>query len=181
MHADGRSVVLEVVSVDEDSELSSVRIGLDIGVDMIMGGTRPDGVLPLLAGRPVRYFPFPGRVVGHPSVLTGSIDEIVTSAVELTARPGIHGLDLLAYRHSGDIPTLMRRVVDASRGPVVVAGSIDSPERLRAACDAGAWAFTIGSSIFDGSFAPGASIPDAVRAAITMAAAAGQDTHGARA
>jgi hypothetical protein len=172
IHGDGRSAVLEVVSVDRDSELTSVEVGLEIGVDMIMGGTRPDHVLPVLAGCDVRYFPFPGRILGHPSVLTGSIDEIVTSAADLTARRGVHGLDLLAYRHDGDIATLMRRVVEASAGPVVVAGSIDSADRIQAVTDAGAWAFTIGSSVFDGSFAPGASIPGAVRAAVEAASRA---------
>lgn len=169
IHADGRSAVLEVVSVDEGSEHASVRAGLEIGVDLIMGGTRPDAVLPVLAGNPVRYFPFPGRVAGHPSVLAGSIDEIVQSAASISARSGVHGLDLLAYRFHGDVPELIRRVVNVARGPVVVAGSIDSAERIAAVADAGAWAFTIGSSIFDGTFAPGATVPEAIRIALALA------------
>jgi putative N-acetylmannosamine-6-phosphate epimerase len=36
----------------------------------------------------------------------------------------------------------------------VVAGSIDTPGRIRALAEAGANAFTIGSAAFDGSFSP---------------------------
>ncbi len=71
LHADGRTVVLEIVSTDAAAELSSVRAGIEIGADVIMGGTNPDAALPLLAGTAVRYFPFPGRVVDHPSISRG--------------------------------------------------------------------------------------------------------------
>jgi transposase-like protein len=33
-----------------------------------MGGTHPHIVLPILAGTGIRYYPFPGEVVGHPRV-----------------------------------------------------------------------------------------------------------------
>lgn len=169
IHADGRRAVLEVVSIDEASELGSVRAGLDIGVDLIMGGTRPSLVVPLVAERAVRYFPFPGEIVGHPSVLRGSIDQIVKSAADFSALSGVDGLDLLAYRFDGDVPDLVRRVVQASSGPVVAAGSIDSAERIAVVTAAGAWGFTIGSSVFDGSFAPGASLIEAIDLALAIA------------
>jgi 4-hydroxythreonine-4-phosphate dehydrogenase len=170
IHADGRSAVLEVVSVDEGSEVASVEAGLEIGVDLIMGGTRPDSVLPILAGHTVRYFPFPGQVIGHPSVLTGTTEGIVASAAAMSARTGVHGLDLLAYRFQGDVPDLIRRVIAVATGPVVAAGSIDSVERIAAVADAGAWAFTIGSSIFDGTLAPGSTVPEAIRMALSLSA-----------
>ena len=49
-------------------------------------------------------------------------------------------------------PELARRVVDAVDVPVIAAGSIDGPERVQAMRQAGVWAFTIGSAIFDGRF-----------------------------
>lgn len=152
IRADGRTAVLEVVSVDRDSELRSVAAGLEMGVDLLMGGTHPEDVLPLLSGSSVRYFPFPGRVIGHPSVLMGSVEEIAQSAQDLTARPGVDGLDLLAYRHDGDVPDLIVQVVAAATGPVVVAGSIDSAERIHAVSRAGAWGFTVGGAVFDRAF-----------------------------
>jgi len=156
----GFETFLEVVSTTRESEINSVHAALEAGVDWIMGGTQPDAVLPLLEGSAVKYCPFPGRVVGHPSILEGTIEGIAESARELTARDGVFGLDLLAYRHqSANIEELTRAVVAASAGPVVAAGSVVRDEQIAMLADAGAWGFTIGSAIFDGLF-PGA--PDVV-------------------
>jgi len=152
IHADDRKVALEVVSLDEASEVRSAEAALEIGVDLLMGGVHPEAVLPLVEPTNVLYFPFPGRVVDHPSILEGSIDEIVASARQLTSQRGVHGLDLLAYRFAGDVPRLMDAVVAASFGPVVVAGSVDSYSRIRAVQRSGAWAFTVGSAVFDHTF-----------------------------
>lgn len=170
IRCDGRNVVLEVVSLSTEDELRSVRVGLELGVDLIMGGTHPGAVLPLLEGSPVRYLPFPGTVIDHPSVLTGSIDEIAEHARRLTSLPGVHGLDLLAYRHAGDVPALMAAVVAASRGPVVVAGSIDSDERIEAVRASGAWGFTVGGAVFDRCWLPGGSCAEQVRHILERAA-----------
>ena len=169
IHDDGRTVVLEVVSLSTEDELRSVRVGLDLGVDVIMGGTHPDAVLPLLASSPIRYLPFPGTVIDHPSVLTGSITEIAEHAHELTSMPGVHGLDLLAYRHAGDVPALMAAVVASSEGPVVVAGSIDSDDRIDAVRASGAWAFTVGGAVFDQCFVAGGSYAEQVRHVLARA------------
>ena len=156
MHEDARMVFLEVVSTSPEDELRSIEAGLDLGVDVIMGGTNHEAALALLGESGVRYFPFPGTVVGHPSELRGSIDAIAAQAAELTSQPAVGGLDLLAYRHRTVDPVdLTREVVTASKGPVVVAGSIDRAERIQAVAGAGAWAFTIGGAIFDGLL-PGA-------------------------
>jgi hypothetical protein len=169
IRADDRNVVLEVVSLSVDDEVRSVRAGLELGVDIIMGGTHPDAVLPLLAGSAVRYMPFPGVVVGHPSVLTGPLEDITDHARSLTAMPGVFGLDLLAYRHAGDVPALMSAVVAASAGPVVIAGSIDSDSRIDAVRASGAWAFTVGGAVFDRCWVPGGSYADQVRAILARA------------
>jgi hypothetical protein len=179
MRADGREVFLEVVSERADDELRSVEAALDIGVDWLMGGTHADEALSILdrvgppgtSGRP-RYCPFPGRVVDHPSILEGSIEEICESARSLTARPGVDGLDLLAYRWQGDVPRLVRAVVDSASGPVVAAGSVDSAERIEALARAGAWAFTIGGAIFDRRLPAGDTIREQVECALAMSAAA---------
>jgi len=182
MRADGREVFLEVVSERAEDEKRSVEAALEIGVDWLLGGTHPDTALAILdevgppgtAGRP-RYCPFPGRIVGHPSVLEGTIEEIATSARDLTARPGIDGLDLLAYRWAGDVPALVRAVVDAASGPVIAAGSVDSFERIRALTAAGAWAFTIGGAIFDGKLPAGPSIREQVDCALELTRGAARE------
>lgn len=165
--AGGATSYLEVVSLDRDSEIASAKAALDIGVDVLLGGTRAEDVLPVIAGSPIEYYPFPGRIVGHPSVLEGSIEEIVASAKALTARDGVHGLDLLAYRSKGDIPALMRAVCAAVPKPVFIAGSIDTPERIAIVKESGAAGFTIGTAALDGKYpAGGKSVPDQLSAII---------------
>ena len=149
IRADGREVMLEVVSEDPADELRSIGAALEIGVDWLLGGTHPDEALEIIAGTPVRYCPFPGRVIGHPSQLRGTIDEIAADAAALTARPGVHGLDLLAYRYDGDVEALTAAVNARASGPVIAAGSVDSLERIAALARIGVWGFTIGGAIFD--------------------------------
>ncbi|ULR44832.1 4-hydroxythreonine-4-phosphate dehydrogenase [Rhizobium sp. K102] len=150
--AAGATLYLEVVSLDEESERRSAQAAVDLGVDILMGGTRPNVVLPVIAGKNIRYYPFPGKIVGHPSKLEGTIETIVDSGRQLTAIEGVSGLDLLAYRFDGDVEALITRVCEAIGKPVVVAGSIDSPQRMAAVVRSGAAGFTIGTAAFNGSF-----------------------------
>lgn len=148
----GASTYLEVVSLDRDSEIASVKAAIDLGVDYLLGGTHPEDVLPLLEGTPIRYYPFPGRIVGHPSILEGSQAEIVKSAVALASHPGVAGLDLLAYRSAGNVPSLIDAVCRAVPKPVIVAGSVDRPDQINNIRNSGAAGFTVGTSALDGRF-----------------------------
>ena len=171
IRAGGARTYLEVVSLDRESEMRSARAAIEIGVDCLMGGTHVDDVLPLLERSGMRYFPFPGRVVGHPSVLEGSAAGIVASAVALASRPGVSGLDLLAYRAGLDVPALMTSVCRAVAKPVIVAGSINSAERIAAVREAGAAGFTIGTSALDGTFpAEGGRLDQQLRAIVAATA-----------
>lgn len=50
IRAAGATLYLEVVSLDAQSEEVSARAAAEPGVDVLMGGTRPEVVLPILAG-----------------------------------------------------------------------------------------------------------------------------------
>jgi len=153
-HDAGMEVMLEVVSVTREDERRSLRAAGEIGVDWVLGGTHASDGVAILDG--VKYCPFPGTIEGHPSVLKGSIAQIADDAARLTALDGVHGLDLLAYRHEHEDPiALTRAVVEAAGGPVIAAGSVVSFEQIAALEAAGAWGFTIGSAIFAGQL-PGA-------------------------
>lgn len=169
--AGGRSY-LEVVSLDEDSELASARAAVDLDVDCLLGGTRAAAVTDVTRDHPLRYYPFPGRITGHPSVLEGPAADIAASARALTDLEHVHGLDLLAYRFAGDVPDLMRQVARTVAKPVIVAGSIDSDARIQAVAEAGAAGFTVGTAAFAGAFRPGASFVDQVRAILAETARA---------
>jgi hypothetical protein len=177
-HDAGFEVMLEVVSTSKEAEMSSLRSAAEAGFDWVLGGTHgaetagmlPDGV---------KYCPFPGRVVDHPSVLLGTIDEIAADAERLTALDHVSGLDLLAYRHAtADTLELIRKVTAASSGPVIVAGSIASVERAVAVSEAGAWGYTIGSAIFDGLLPGAPSIADQVRRVLEETASAAEAAQG---
>ena len=170
--AGGATSYLEVVSLDRESEIVSAKAAAEIGVDVLLGGTRVDDVLPIIKGTGIQYFPFAGRIAGHPSVLEGSIEEIVESAKAITAKDGVHGLDLLAYRSAENVPELMKAVCAAVSKPVFMAGSIDTPERIAVVQNAGAAGFTIGTAALDGKYpANGKDVPSQLTAIIRDVAA----------
>lgn len=172
--AGGRSY-LEVVSLDAESELASAEAAVRLDVDCLLGGTRAAEVVEIIGANPIRYFPFPGRVIGHPSVLEGSVEEIADSAHSLAALEGVHGLDLLAYRFQGDVPALMKAVCRTSAKPVVMAGSIDREARVTAAAMAGAAGFTVGTAALAGDFpAEGDGLTAQVRSVLAITTRAAQ-------
>lgn len=175
-HEQELEVMLEVVSTSVEDERRSLEAATEIGVDWVLGGTNPDLGTEILAGADVRYCPFPGTVVGHPSVLEGTIEEIADDARRLTATPGINGVDLLAYRHpSADIDALTRAVVAASEGPVIAAGSVVGFDQIELLARAGAWGFTIGSAIFEGKLPGGPDVAAQVQAVLDASAASGSE------
>jgi hypothetical protein len=173
-HSVGFETMLEVVSVSAEDEIRSVEAAVAVGVDWVLGGTHPEAALLVLAGTGITYCPFPGRIVGHPSVLEGTVDEIADSAARLTAVPGVHGVDLLAYRHAtADIAELTKSVVAASAGPVIAAGSVTCAEQIDLLAHAGAWGFTIGGAIFEGKLPGAPDVAAQVREVLAVAGRAG--------
>jgi methylglyoxal synthase len=149
--AGGRSY-LEVVSLDAEKELASAKAAVSLDVDCLLGGTRAEAVSEVIRDHPIRYYPFAGRITGHPSILEGTEDEVVDSAKRLADLEYVHGLDLLAYRYLGDVPHLMERVCASTPKPVIMAGSIDREERVVAAAAAGAAGYTVGTAALEGAF-----------------------------
>jgi hypothetical protein len=173
IRAGGARVFFELVSLDPESEIRSARGAADFRVDWLLGGVGASEVAPIAKAAGIAYAPFPGSVRGHPSVLEGSVDKIVASAEALCALEGVCGLDLLAFRHDDPV-ALMQAVARSVDIPVIVAGSIDSPARIRAALASGAAGFTVGSSAISGEFpAPARDFASQIRA-IQAAARAGQ-------
>jgi len=151
MKAAGKTTCLEVVSLSKAEGLAGARLAVEAGFDILMGTVFFNSINQYLQDQRIRYYPFPGHVHGHPSILDGSLEAIVQHARDLQAK-GVAGLDLLTYRYTGDAPALLRAVVQATTIPVVSAGSIDSLERIAEVQEAGAWAFTIGSAFFERRF-----------------------------
>jgi hypothetical protein len=156
MKTAGKTTYLEVVSLSEEEGFRGARIAVEAGFDVLMGTVFFDSILEYLKGKPIKYYPFPGHIYGHPSILDGTIDEIVAHARFLESK-GVQGMDLLSYRYVGNASLLLRGVVQATNVPIVSAGSIESYKRLAEVWQAGAWGFTIGSALFDKKFVPDGS------------------------
>jgi hypothetical protein len=170
-HDQGLEVMLEVVSTSAADERRSLEAAVEIGVDWVLGGTNPEMGTEILAGSKAKYCPFPGTVVGHPSVLEGKIEEIAADTARLTSTPGIDGVDLLAYRHAtANIQALVEAVVGASEGPVIAAGSVVDFDQVRMLAAAGVWGFTIGSAIFENKLPGGPGVAGQVRAVLDASA-----------
>lgn len=169
--AAGMTVYLECVSTTLEDETATMHAAVAAGVDWVLGGTFVEESAAVLAGSGIHFAPFPGEIVGHPSELRGSIDDIAAHAARQTAIEGVRGVDILAYRHrTADIPTLIESVVAASDGPVIVAGSVTTQEQIAVIDRAGAWGFTIGGAIFDGALPGPKDVRSQVATALSYAA-----------
>jgi hypothetical protein len=155
----GKTTYLEVVSLSEEEGLRGAKIAVEAGFDILMGTVFFDSILEYLKDKPIKYYPFPGHIFGHPSIMDGAIEEVVAHTRFLEVK-GVPGMDLLSYRYIGDAPRLLTEVVKATNVPIVSAGSIDSYKRIAEVWQAGAWGFTIGSALFDKKFVPNGSFKE---------------------
>lgn len=155
--ANGHTSYLEVVSETSEATLESARVAAEIGPDYLIGGTLIEPVQGIIAGSAVGFCPYVGKIIDHPCLLRGTIEEIAEDARRAEAL-GVDGINLLAYRYDGDVDHLVEAVVAATSLPVIAAGSVDSAERIRALAEGGVWAFTIGTAALDGKLVPGAPL-----------------------
>lgn len=151
MKSCGKTTALEVVAYTPAECLKGAQMAVDCGCDILMGTMYSDAISELCQQHHIRYMPFVGKITGRPSVLDGSIDEIINEAKTLQKK-GVYGIDLLGYRFAGNATELNRRLVAALDCPVCLAGSINSIQRLDEVKMAAPWAFTIGSAFFEGKF-----------------------------
>jgi len=141
----------------------AARLAVECKFDYLMGTLFYPAVFEFLKGQPIKYAPFCGRVSGHPSILEGSIDEIIAEGRTLEVA-GVDTFDLLAYRHVDDPEAMATAFIRAVKIPVILAGSVDSFARIERVKAMGAWGFTIGGAFFDKKFVPNGSFRDQIAA-----------------
>jgi len=147
----GKSTVLEVVSYTEEKCMQGAKMALECGCDILMGTLFFDSVNEFCKTNRLKYMPFIGKTTCRPSVLEGTVPEMINEANALLEK-GVCGFDLLGYRYTGNAAVLIRKFVSQINAPTCIAGDIDSFERLNEVKSCGAWAFTVGSAFFDGKF-----------------------------
>jgi hypothetical protein len=147
---------LEVVGTTRDACVESARVARELGIDRLLGGTLVAEVLDILKGSAVEYFPFPGQPFDHPTKLRGSTADIARDCRRYREL-GAAGVDLLAYRATDADPIELVRAARAALdgGVLLVAGGVATAAQVSALAAAGADAFTVGSAVFAGTFAPG--------------------------
>ncbi len=157
--ASGAQSYMEIVATTPETALRGAALAASIGVDHLLGATHVAEILDLLRGTLTKFYPFPGTPIGHPTKLGGDAAQIATHTKTYLAQ-GCAGVDLLAYRAiEADPLDLVRAARQAcgTEGRLICAGGVDNPARIAALAQAGADAFTIGSAVFDNSFASGVS------------------------
>ena len=150
----GKQTALEVVAYDEEHCLEGARLAAECGVDHLMGTMYYDSVAEVCKRNGMEYLPYVGEITGRPSVLGGSADSMIAEARTLLEK-GADGFDLLGYRYTGDAGELISRFVKETGAKTVIAGSVDSFEKLDAVKAVSAWAFTIGSAFVEERFGKG--------------------------
>ncbi len=161
MRSCGKKTILEVVCYDEESSTKGAELAFECGCDYLMGTVFSESVNEYCKNHGLKYLPFVGNVSERPSVLEGNIDELINEARKYIKK-GAYGIDLLAYRYTGDPSELIRRMVNELDAPVCVAGSVDDYSRLDEIKRISPWGFTIGSAFFDRKF--GENIPEQIDA-----------------
>jgi hypothetical protein len=153
MKKTGKKTYLEVVTYSERNCMDGAKLAVDMGFDYLMGTIYYKSVFEFLSNQNIRYLPFCGNIHGNPSILEGSVEEIITDARSLLDK-GVFGIDLLAFRHTSGTE-LAETYCQAIPEPVVIAGSINSLDRLNFIHSINPWGFTMGSALFEKKFAIG--------------------------
>jgi indole-3-glycerol phosphate synthase len=167
---EGMKSFIEVVTYDENEHFRGVNTALEIGADYLIGGM-PQHTLKTLdylkeKQSKIKFFPYIGKVVGHPCIIEGSIQEILENGKE-TEQLKADGINLLSYRYTGNQEKLLEAVLQELNIPLIVAGNVDSYERITYLKDKGVWAFTIGGAVLEKKFVAGGTEKEQVEAVLS--------------
>ena len=151
MKSCGKTTFLEVVAYSEKECMDGAKKAVECNCDFLLGTTFSDSINEFCRLNHIKYMPFVGKITGRPSVLEGTVEDMIQEAETYIAK-GVYGIDLLGYRYTGDATRLNREFVANVNAPVCIAGSVNSYERLTVLKSIAPWAFTIGGAFFENQF-----------------------------
>src|SRR5262249_31766230 len=125
----GATSYMEVVSTSPEAAVRSAKIAAEIGIDRLLGGANAGEIMAAIDGKPLAYYPFPGKPVGHPTKLGGSPQSVAADCRRFLEM-GCAGVDLLAYRATEADPIDLVKAAREGLGKagwLICAGSVDSP------------------------------------------------------
>lgn len=147
----GHKIFFEIVSATEEETITSVNRAIELNVDYIIGGKYVDIVQKEIEGHKVEYFPYAGEIVGHPCLLEGSINEIVSETQKYIEK-GVGGINILAYRYNQNPEELISALRKNITKPIIIAGSVNSEQRVNFLKSNQIDFFTVGTAIFEKDF-----------------------------
>ena len=160
MKANGKTTFLEVVSYTEEECLRGAKLAVECGFDYLIGTLFYDRVYDYIKTTNLKYCPFAGKVSQNPSILQGSVKEMLEEEASF-ADKGCDGTDLLGYRYvDGDPTALAAEYIAKAKKPVILAGSVGSDERVAEVQKMNPWTFTMGSALFNKNFVKDGSFRD---------------------
>ena len=130
MHEAGKTAFLEVVSYSEEECMRGAKLAVDCGFDYLLGTLYYDSVAAYIKEHGLKYCPFAGKVSQSPSILEGTVEEMLAQEAKFAKRP------------------------------VCLAGSIGSEERMKLVKEMNPWTFTMGSALFTKNFVKDGSFRD---------------------
>lgn len=151
MKSCGKTTALEVVEYTEEECIEGAKMAVECECDILMGTKYYDSVNEICKANSIKYMPFVGMVTGCPSILEGTLEEMIEEANKCLKK-GVYGFDLLGYRYVGDAVALNKKFIEQMNVPVCLAGSINSYQRLDEIKNCSPWSFTIGGAFFENKF-----------------------------
>lgn len=151
----------ETVQLTKDKTLRSVDLALELGADYLMGGKFVESVLPEIKEEKISYYPYVGKIHDHPCLMNGSL-QLLKEELSRYEELGVDGTTILAYRYQNGIEELFKLYKKVAKKPCIVAGDVDSIDKIKHLNKIKIEAFTIGTALFNCSFTEGKSLLDQI-------------------
>ena len=159
---------LEVVTYSEEEHFRGIELATKIGADNLIGGMPQytKKTMEHLKKDKTRlgFYPYIGKISGHPCILGGSVDEIIKDGKE-AEKEGINGINLLLYRYTDDQKKLLTETKQL-KVPLIVAGNVANFDQIEELKKNGVWAFTIGGAVLEKKFVENGSTSEQIRAVL---------------
>jgi hypothetical protein len=159
---------LEVVTYSEQEHFRGIELATKIGADNLIGGMPQytKKTMDHLKKSKTRlgFYPYIGKISGHPCILGGSVDEIIKDGKE-AEKHGINGINLLLYRYTDDQKKLLA-ATKKLKVPLIVAGNVANFSQIEELKKNNIWAFTIGGAILEKKFVENGSTQEQIRAVL---------------
>jgi hypothetical protein len=160
---------LEVVTYSEQEHFRGIELASKIGADNLIGGMPQytKKTMEHLKQNKARlgFYPYIGKISGHPCVLGGSVDEIIRDGEE-AAKYGINGINLLLYRYTDDQKKLLA-ATKKLKVPLIVAGNVANFDQIEELKQNGTWAFTIGGAVLERKFVEAGTTKEQIQAVLS--------------